>query len=799
MKKYSFWLYVILLVGLSLTPTTVIAANEEPDNNGLVIADQDLLMQGVQGLVGSAANIITGGDTPSSPDHLIAELMQTYNFGLMSFAIIFMLFRGAKWFLQLSAQKKDEGVLDFQSAPLPIALAVILMMPLPDGYSSIQHLILKVVGLSISLANEEVNVAADYLDRVGTFALNPTVMATDKIALKMVENAICMAALNKSTGKTNVEVNAEHVRDLDDNIDVYTFSYDGAYGRASAAAGYFADMASFGANGVTKHYPKEVCGTASLSFGAIDAHYVDQEPVIRFRDNIIRSYEALAEETAIIGAKFVDELFDPIGQNASGTHAYNTSYNPSIPADIERVSEKFIMAYRRDLEQLLNEIETSSDDANSGLGNKKATDSLRKYGAAYLGAYFWEFAKRNNVVAGLTSVSNSGKTPLFNEVQETVHETLFESLTDNQQSLFAAFIERQNDGKPDYSSATYIQKVGNLQAEVEESLKNSKHEFDVGADYLFRFATESMYAESDPILALADTGHQFIVIGEIMLLKTGQALAAIKLVQAASEGLALGLTSVPVFGTAAAAPWALAVSLDIAAAAASTIIPIAITMIVFGALIAFWLPSIPLIHWVSGTVGFMIVFMQAFILTPLLGLAHLLSGEKGFFSSKTQHGYMAIIQLFTYFPIMVIAFFVSYLICMFGLKFLQVIYLPFMTSLNGNSIAGIVTFIMLVAVYIIISMQIMNRCFSLVTTLTDKAGKFIGGGEEMLGDNSAADKGHGTFVAFSNQMKSGMGSTTANAVGGKQPKKNPNNQNGTNDTGDIKDTGKAKNINSKTK
>lgn len=779
MKKYSLLFKLIMLVAFIFMPIGAAMADDDDDDSAVVIAEHDLLFQGVKGLVGSAADIIVGGDTPSDPDHLLGELMHVYNFGLMTFAIIFMIFRGGKWLLQLSAEKKDEGILDFQSAPLPIALAVVLMMPLPDGYSAIQHLILKVVGQSISLSNKEVNVAADYLDRVGTFAINPTVMAADDIATKMVENAICMAALNKSTGKTNVEINSKHHRDLDDNIDTFTFSYDGVYGRAAAAAGYFADMASFGANGVTKHFPKEVCGTTTLAFGAIDEHYLEQEAIIRFRDKIIASYQILAEETAVIGAQFVDELFDPIGQNASGTHAYNTSYNSSTPSQIQVASERFISSYRADLEQLMAEIETSSSDDSSGLSNKNATNTLRKYGAAYLGAYFWEYAKRNSVVSNLTSVTSSGKAPLFDEVRETVNEVLYESLSDNQKSLFTELMDEKQDSKPDYTNASYLTRAGNLQAEIEESLQNAEHAYDFGADFMFRFATESMYSETDPILAMADTGHQFIVVGEAIIYQVSKAIVAMRIAQAVSEGTAVGLTAVPFAGASAGIPWTVAVSLDFAAEAAAHAIPIGIALIFFGILIAFWLPSIPLIHWISGTVGFLIVFAQAFVLTPLLGLAHLLSGEKGFFSSKTQHGYMAIIQLFTYYPIMVIAFFLSYFICMFGLKFLQVIYLPFMTILNGDSIAGIATFFVLVAIYFIISVQIMNRSFALVTTLTDKAGKFTGGGEEMLGDTSGAEKSKGSFVAFANSAKGELTQSAAGRGGNKaqngqtKPRTNP--------------------------
>jgi hypothetical protein len=173
-------------------------------------------------------------------------------------------------------------------------------------------------------------------------------------------------------------------------------------------------------------------------------------------------------------------------------------------------------------------------------------------------------------------------------------------------------------------------------------------------------------------------------------------------------------------------------------------------------------------------IGFMIVFMQAFILTPLLALAHLLSGEKGFFSSKTQHGYMAIIQLATYLPIMVMAFVVAYLVTMWGAKFLQIIYLPSMEIISGTSIAGIITIFVITAIFIIFNIQIANRGFALITTMADKAGKFIGGGEEMLGDSQGASGAKGAFVAFNSSVRTGQQSTMKAASG--MADKNPDSQ-----------------------
>jgi conjugal transfer/type IV secretion protein DotA/TraY len=256
-----------------------------------------------------------------------------------------------------------------------------------------------------------------------------------------------------------------------------------------------------------------------------------------------------------------------------------------------------------------------------------------------------------------------------------------------------------------------------------------------------------MYSQPDPVRGLVDFGHNIIIASEIFLSTT----AALELnayiakgVAASADGAAeqLGPLGAPVRPALIATQFAL----DLLMKGAEKISELVFMLLVFGIVLAFWIPSIPMIHWISGLVGFFIVFMHAMILTPLLGLAHLISGDKGFLNSHTHHGYMAIIQLFIYLPVMVFSFFVSYLILTIGAKLLQIIFVPFITTMSNDNVAGIVTFIVMTALFIIINIQIFNRCFALITTIPEKTGKFLGGGDEMLGDHDSGGSKN-SFVA----------------------------------------------------
>jgi len=795
MKKH--YLIMLLLCFISITAPMQVYADTD-DDESVVIAEEDIFFQSIQGLVGSAANIIVGDDIPDKPDHLMAVLMETYGFGLISFAMIFMVFRGVKWFIQMGQEKNDNSMLDFNSAPLPIAMCVLAMLPMNDGYSPMQHIVIKVGGESISLANKETFAAADYLEKYGSFTVNPAILNTSMITNGILESAVCMSLINFTTGKTNVEVNMYEDIDLENNKHSFTVSYDGIYSYSDASSLYKADVAAGAKNGLTRAFPRQVCGTNTITFGAIDEKYVEQAAVMEFRRGVIDAYSQMNKAVSIAGAGLVDNLL------ISYVTELN-SFPPSVKGQIKAAKNNFVNSYRNQLATLITRINESAKNDDSELANNNATQSLRKYGAGYLGVYFWEYARRNSIVTSITGLTSSNSQPRHSDYFDKIPTQPYEKVSRITKELL-------NEMRTDYSSKgpqSYVYRAEELDQAVIKTINESTSSTSIGfGSTLFSIISSGIIDQPDPILALQDFGHTLIITSESILTAAAIGYSLASMGAAGSDAAGDAAAAAP-FGAGSPlviplrmASWAFENGAEIA----SDIMALAIVTLIFGILIAFWIPSIPLIHWINGSVGFLIVLMQAFILTPLLGLAHLLSSEKGFLNNQTQHGYMAIIQLFSYLPIMVISFFIAYLTLMAGAKFIQIVFIPFFEALNGNNITGIITGFIMLALFFIINVLVANRCFSLITTIPEKAGKFIGGGEEMLGDSSSINEGKGNFVAVTNSGKSGLQSGIANAAenlnkkkekAGKEQGQGQSNENNPDRTGN--DTSQGKNINSKTK
>ncbi len=85
--------------------------------------------------------------------------------------------------MSVNTSPDSDYIFDFQSAPIPIFLAIIILLPLNSGYSPIHHLVILAGGQSISLANKETMAAADFLDRTALFSVVPAAINTENISL----------------------------------------------------------------------------------------------------------------------------------------------------------------------------------------------------------------------------------------------------------------------------------------------------------------------------------------------------------------------------------------------------------------------------------------------------------------------------------------------------------------------------------------------------------------------------------------------------------------------------------------
>lgn len=745
--------------------TELISAEQQNDKEVTYeIAEDDILFGMMQGLFGQAANIIVGGDLPDKPDHIITALSEALNKSLTSLILALIVFRFGRWVV---APKNQGGsdIFDFQHAPLPILFAIIAIIPVKGGLSFLQMVTIQAAGYSIKISNYETNVAADFLEKYGSYSTLSHLANVEENAIATVVGSICKGIINKQDRYANVQQTSssslfEHAVENNRKIVGYqpngnpiitsnsegnvTYVNHTKYSRSGVYQDNQAAEEHNKANGLTpsigriaRSYKEDVCGNSQLIFPELkdDDNFM---MIGEFRNSIATHYSTLNNQLATISADIVNQTF--ILSDGKYSHM-----NDEFIERIKRAVNTFKVAYQDELAKLVSQYSPSQSSESTGLNNSSAADVLRKKGTAYLGVFYLEFMKKNSKTLEATKLKFTHKMP--NSEQWDYFFT--NTPTKTPDGILKIIKSLKSNAK-----ANLPQNESKVNKQIREGHEQIDKMIAAESDDMWQYPTElvvettsylmkNLIDETDPIGGLVNTGHYLIAAMESYYLRLQLAKITIRMAHRVAEAgkeITEGVAEdIPFAGNSAAGvvngAW---IGIDFGYTfiregfdlAQYLILPVLLA----GIFLAFWLPSIPMIHWINTMIGFLIVVFNTFILAPALAIAHLITTDNKMLGQKTNHGYMAILQLLLYLPLVVISFFGSVMILMAGTKLIQVIFIPMMLSIIGNSMAGLVTLFFFLFLFIGLNVQMFNRCFALLSSTPEKLNEYIGGGAEMLDD-----------------------------------------------------------------
>jgi conjugal transfer/type IV secretion protein DotA/TraY len=746
-KVYNYIISAILLVVITSSPTIFAFEEEQESINDptKAITQDDILFNNLQGLVGQTANIVTGGALPQAPDHILAILSDSFNYGLLGIAIILMVTRGFFWMLSLNSDKEGDNVIDFQNAPLIIGMSLILLLPMKNGYSVIQHVVIYSGGYSIGLSNIATVKAAEFLQESGSYAPSSVMLDTEQYITQMFASSACLQLFNYTLQKKNVSLNAKNL--TDGGSSSYNLSYDGIHSHLDVAAAYVMEFTELYSNGVTVRLPDDVCGTFNITYASYDLDYGLTGALGEFRLGMNEVLTKAAQEINVLAIDYTMQMLTPLKD-----FTYPLMHEQSTVTELKKITLELRTQYKFLLKSLVANFSPENLPTGSTISNYYSVEQLKKYGTAYLGIYFWEFSERQQVFSNMSKATITYEEPKGDIINLNIDKTVLDKSNIFLKNFFDDF--GANDGSSIPGQAEGVGKFFSIK-ELTASLESPDQAHGFIAASIKAIFVGDISETSNPILGMVRSANtlldflEFTLLG-IEILKRTSYVAEVFL-EATKEGAEqAGIFGAPAVMASYMSEKTLQKLGEFLVGLQELLWPVVLGLV----FIAFWIPLLPLIHWISGLMGFFIVFTQALILTPLLALSHLMSTEKTFLNSKTQHGYMSIIQLLTYLPIMVISFFIAYFIGTIGLKLLNILYIPAISRVEHDWL-GVIKLVVYIFAYYIIAIQLLNRAFSLITSIPEKAGKYIGGGEEMLGDSTEQSKS--SFVAIGNNVRSGAG------------------------------------------
>jgi conjugal transfer/type IV secretion protein DotA/TraY len=786
-------MYLITFFLIAFSSETIAASNSTSNDVVYEIAEDDILFGMLQGLFGQAANIIVGGDLPDRPDHIITALSQALNQSLTSLILFLVVFRFVRW---IAAAKTQGGtdVFDFSHAPLPILFAIIAIIPVKGGVSFLQMATIQAAGYSIKISNYETNIAADFLEKYGSYSNLSHLANVEENVLATVVGSVCKGVINKQDRYNNITQTVNGSVYSHEAVGKKVVAYYGPYGapvfereegvKATVVknttyhrSGVYEDAEvaeihneenGLSASGgrIAKSYRNDVCGNSSLSFPALtDEDYTLE--IGEFRLSVDIAYKILNNKLANISAQIVNESF----LTSEGKYSH---MKVGRIDDIKDAVSNFKMSYQTALALLVSQYSPSQTSESAGLNSTSAADVLRKKGTAYLGVFYLEFMKKNSKTLEATKLKFTHKMPI-SEDWDYFFTTTPTKTPDGIRKIIKSLKTNSNLDLPETESKVNKtireghEKIAKMASGESDDIWQYPTELAVGS---MRAIMETLIDETDPISGLVNTGHY--IIGTMESLYLGLQLSKIniellsRLAKATKEVTAGATKDIPWVGNTASGVikglWVgVKFGFSFIKDAHNLAQYLVLGLLLVGIFMAFWLPSIPMIHWINTMIGFLIVVFNTFILVPALAISHLITTDNKLLGQKTNHGYMAILQLVLYLPLVVISFFGSVMILMAGAKLIQVIFIPMMLAVIGNSMAGLITMFFFLFLFVGLNLQMFNRCFSLLSSTPEKLNEFIGGGAEMLDDKEGVS---GTKAVVTNIDSAAKDAVSTNRMHG---------------------------------
>lgn len=278
-------------------------------------------------------------------------------------------------------------------------------------------------------------------------------------------------------------------------------------------------------------------------------------------------------------------------------------------------------------------------------------------------------------------------------------------------------------------------------------------------------------ASGDPVFVLADLGDWLCTAAGWILTVIGMGKVA-----AMFAGAAAGTAAGPA-GTVGGAALA-----GLVAQAGSIVLVPAIALFILGIMLCYYLPILPAILFITSTIGWVLLLIESLVAAPLWCLAHALPGhEEGLVTGRSGQGYMLISNILMRPPLLVAAFFLSFValtnLCPIVAAQLKIALVGLVSADTQNAMIphpSLLSFVMSIVIVAVVMSIVLHRVFKLTTEMPERIIRWIGGGSEQLGEHEAEAKTRTAVLAAGRNMgtsaQAGIsGGKAARALAGSAP------------------------------
>lgn len=198
---------------------------------------------------------------------------------------------------------------------------------------------------------------------------------------------------------------------------------------------------------------------------------------------------------------------------------------------------------------------------------------------------------------------------------------------------------------------------------------------------------------------------------------------------------------------------------------------ILLPLFAFGAGLSLYIPMIPFITFFGCALAWVLLVCEAVIAAPLWAVMHLSPSGDDIMGGAKQ-GYMILLGLLLRPALLIFGFCFCVVAIEPLLQFYNQIFFPVFFASQANSLTGLVSMVIGVAIYFATLSYFVHKIFGVIHLIPDQLLGWIGGGHGQLGSigGGAADsaqRGHAGILNATSQISSGLGNQVQNALNNK--------------------------------
>lgn len=636
----------------------------------------------------------TSVGTDGSGQTIIGEMMGVFNTAVLLLAMIFVLYTTIKG----TVDSAHDGVLLGEKlsaiwVPIRTVAGSAMLLPLGSGYSLIQIAVFWLTLQGVGVASSIWNVAMDHLAVDGSLGY-VSMPDARPLAANILRSEVCMAAMNKQFAD---EGRASRIEFITTSIPV---AIGGAPDRNSQQ--YMTERYTdkgYSWRQTDRKINVDVCGSIS---------YQDS-PQSRDVSSSLRTPLLAAHSQAV--RAMIDELW-PV---AASIVAYKTPIGGAIDAAVTR--------YRTTMQAAANQAIAASPDAAKSSFLQASKDA----GWVAAGAWWLSMTKLNDSIQTAVNALPVSKASSIEDLE--TKETL---IAYKDTLLVTEEYIKDRSGAP-HAEATV--EMSDIKIRSADDLWRV---LSIPAMRALDTLTQRIAgANTSPVTQLRSIGNDIVTIG--LVIKGGMFVVA---------GLLGGKDL----------EWTVGLGFNLLEALKTltgSVEWLSNALWVGGAMLAYYLPAVPVIAWVTSVVRWLASVAEAVLAAPVMAAMHVHPGGDDLVG-RAGPGYFLILAVVLTPALLLFALILSILMTYPAAALVNSVFLQMVSGIAGNSGVGLIGLVAFTALYVVMMTLAIQSCFSLVSAIPDGVMRYFASQAGAQGIVKSSDEAYSTLSGGAVDAGKGM-------------------------------------------